>query len=360
MGREGALVTMMRKSSNTKFRLIAVCVAIAITNALGLGFTRDTKNEEIVSVATASVHSEKGILNWSKRRSENEIIHLVHRCSTRDAQYRTYTNSEEDEIALRGATITVFSRVTGTPVDSRWEKDVFLRENGHVIVNGTQTFSWARHRQLAWAIVQAGKLGFLPKLSHIESLADILSAGSTIRIWNTQTESTIHDVLHSLPGYVSSEYLADKSLKSGDFGVNNGRRVRHEDLMDPSFNENELDLIISTEVFEHIPFPYLAHRQVHKILKVGGVHVFTVPFGAVPTDSVHAILYPTGEVSYVGEPIMHGDPVRPEGVPVFTIFGKEMITKLCKMGFDTYVYDIHIPREGILGQGAVVFIARKL
>lgn len=33
-----------------------------------------------------------------------------------------------------------------------------------------------------------------------------------------------------------------------------------------------------SEVFEHIPFPYIAHRGVYRILRLGGEHVFTVPF----------------------------------------------------------------------------------
>ena len=75
--------------------------------------------------------------------------------------------------------------------------------------------------------------------------------------------------------------------------------------------------------------------------------------------TLYATLDPDGAVNFVGEAILHGDPVRPEGVPVFTIFGQEMIGKLCKIGFDAYAYEIHIPREGILGSGAIVFIARK-
>ena len=319
----------------------------------------DANYEKLSKFSTGNTEStEKIILDWSEGGPVEEIIQLAQKCST-EPRYRSSMASQADEIALHGALITVFSRVTGTKVNTSWEKGTFLRENGRVIINGTQTFSWARHRQLAWAIVQAAKRGFLPHLEHIESLADIASASTQIQIWNTQTESTIHDVLQSLPGYISSEFLANESLKSGDFGFKGDKRVRHEDLMDPSFKENELDMVISTEVFEHIPFPYLAHRRVHEILKVGGVHVFTVPFGAVSTDSVHATLDPTGEINYVGEAIMHGDPVRPEGVPVFTIFGMEMINKLCEIGFDVFAYDLHIPREGILGAGAVVFIARK-
>ena len=58
--------------------------------------------------------------------------------------------------------------------------------------------------------------------------------------------------------------------------------------------------------------------------------------------------------------LMHGDPIRPEGVPVFTIFGQEMVQKLCNYGFDTYAFEVHSPAQGILGSGSLVFLARKL
>ena len=229
------------------------------------------------------------------------------------------------------------------------------------MIDERTTFSWARHRQIAWAIFKSAKMGFFPGLNDIESIADLASSGTAMRIWITQSESTIHETLKSLDGYFGSEFFPNKRLRSGDFVTVDGRKIRHEDLMNPSFPQNSLDLVISTEVFEHIPYPYLAHRRVHGILKIGGVHVFTVPFFSdKKSDSVFATLDIDGEVNFIGPPVMHGDPIRSEGVPVFTIFGQEMINKLCIIGFDTYAYMIHIPREGILGSGAIVFIARKM
>ena len=159
--------------------------------------------------------------------------------------------------------------------------------------------------------------------------------------------------------YISSEYFPGKNVDSGDMVLNgNATFVRHEDLMSPSFPPDSLNLVISTEVFEQGLFPYLAHQQVLKILKPGGVHVFTVPFSEQSHDIIYAKLDETG-ISFVGTPMMHEDPLRPEGIPVFTVFGYELIYKLCDLGFEAYAHRLHVPREGILGSGAIVFIARK-
>jgi len=284
---------------------------------------------------------------------------LAHSCSLKPS-YATYVNDYADTIALEGGIISVHDPVTGLKLETEWQRDVFLRENGLVVTNKQPlSKSWTRHRQVAWAIIKACELGFVSGVETVRSLADIVPSNASIKIWHTQSESSIHDVLSLLPGYISSEYFSGNSLKSGDFGLKNGKSVRHEDLMNPSFSPNELDMVISSEVFEHIPFPYLAHRRVFEILKPGGVHIFTVPFSQLPHDTIHATLDPDGEINFVGEPLMHGDPIRPEGVPVFTIFGQEMVQKLCNYGFDTYAFEVHSPAQGILGSGSLVFLARK-
>ena len=49
--------------------------------------------------------------------------------------------------------------------------------------------------------------------------------------------------------------------------------VRHEDLRSLSFPNNSFDLVLSAEVFEHIPEPYKALNEVFRVLKPGGSYV---------------------------------------------------------------------------------------
>jgi 2-polyprenyl-3-methyl-5-hydroxy-6-metoxy-1,4-benzoquinol methylase len=49
-------------------------------------------------------------------------------------------------------------------------------------------------------------------------------------------------------------------------------------VVDPTL-EGKFDFIISTEVFEHVPQPVSrAFHNVHRLLKPGGILIFTVPF----------------------------------------------------------------------------------
>jgi SAM-dependent methyltransferase len=143
------------------------------------------------------------------------------------------------------------------------------------------------------------------------------------------------------PGYASAEYLGSE-YSSGD--TVNG--IRHEDLTAMSFGDSSLGLVISSDVLEHIPDPYCAHRDIHRVLKAGGRHIFTVPYNGGPKDDVRALME-NGQIRHLKEPQYHGDPIRKDGILVFVIFGREMIARLWEMGFLVVVHSIFAPLYGI-------------
>jgi SAM-dependent methyltransferase len=132
----------------------------------------------------------------------------------------------------------------------------------------------------------------------------------------------------------------------------------HQDLENLSFQDASLDLIISGDVFEHIPDPYQAHRELFRVLRPGGRHVFTVPFiPAALHDDVRARRSGEGDPDLLADPIYHLDPMDPKGALVYTIFGIEMLVKLEEIGFDPRLHLLHNPWYGILGSHGLVFEA---
>lgn len=180
-------------------------------------------------------------------------------------------------------------------------------------------------------------------------------AASNLAVYNTQCSGTLHHVLSILRYYQCSEYYGPQS-KYGE--VVDG--VRNEDLQRLTFPDDKFDIVVSSEVFEHIPDPYKAHRQVLRILKQGACHVFSVPFIPHNLEDMNvASLDKDGKIVWTSEPMFHPDPIRKDGVPVFNIFGIQMLSKLCEMGFEVSYFRFHSISMGILGPNAFIFLACK-
>jgi len=174
------------------------------------------------------------------------------------------------------------------------------------------------------------------------------------RLYNAEANGALHAALADLPGYHCSEFCGESAIP-GTF-VNG---VRHEDLERLSFADACFDVVLSSDVLEHVPDAYAAHREIFRVLRPGGRHIFTVPFTGAAEDDVRARRI-DGGVEYLAEPLYHGDPVRPDaGVLVWRIFGDEMLTRLHAIGFATETLQLHEPARGIIGDGALVFVARK-
>ncbi|HEY1016801.1 MAG TPA: class I SAM-dependent methyltransferase [Herpetosiphonaceae bacterium] len=239
-----------------------------------------------------------------------------------------------------------------------------FRESCHCAKCG----SFNRQRQMAYMILHALTSQGITGLS---SLADV-ARRRDLKIYNTEATGALHNRLKRMPGYQFSQYYGD-AYESGTMVDG----IMHQDLMRLSFADNSLDLVLSSDVFEHVADPYKAHAEVFRVLKPGGRHLFTAPFfisnfydGADREradlvyyyDDVRAEIGADGKVTHHRPPIFHGDPVSidPRGALVFTIFGLEMLVKLADIGFLTNMFLLYKPLHGILGNNAIFFEAVKL
>jgi SAM-dependent methyltransferase len=197
---------------------------------------------------------------------------------------------------------------------------------------------------------------FLNKSPAFSSLKSFIKRNE-LSIYNTESRGAVHNILSRMKSYRSSEYFGHE-YSSGD--IVNG--VMHQDLQKLSFNDDSFNLVLSTEVFEHIPDAYRAFKEVYRVLKPGGRHIFTVPFDARSfKDSVKAMIDESGNIVHLAEPEYHPDFVRPDGpgILVYRIFSLEMLVKLNELGFYTKMYHLYSPYLGILGNNAIVFESIK-
>lgn len=165
-----------------------------------------------------------------------------------------------------------------------------------------------------------------------EALRDLLPAMQALHVFEAQAEGPIHALLARSPGYVCSEYFPN--VPRGE----TYRGVRCEDLMALTFPSNLFDLVITQDVLEHVADPDAAFREIGRVLRPGGHHVFTVPVHPTRPSQSRAQLSAAGTVEHLLPPVLHGDPVHSGGALVFTDFGVDLPDRLLRIGFATTVH----------------------
>ena len=92
-----------------------------------------------------------------------------------------------------------------------------------------------------------------------------------------------------------------------------------------TFQDESFDLFITQDVFEHVMEPNKAFKEIERVLKPGGAHVFTVPwYHTLPKTLQRARINEDG-IEYIEEPIYHGNPIDENGSLVTFDWGQDMI-----------------------------------
>jgi len=153
---------------------------------------------------------------------------------------------------------------------------------------------------------------------------------------------------------VGSEYLGP-DLPPGQ--VVNG--IRHEDVHNLSLESASIDLVVSNDVMEHVPWPKLAFKEIARVLRPGGQALMTFPFFSDRRESIVRAEVIDGKVAHRHEPVFHGNPVSADGSLVFTDFGWDLFDLIRDQGFRDAAMEVyHSPSFGHLGVGSVIRLVR--
>lgn len=119
------------------------------------------------------------------------------------------------------------------------------------------------------------------------------------------------------------------------------------------------DIVITQDIFEHIFNPELAFKEIHRTLKPGGMHIFTMPWYYEKQTQVRAKLQ-GNSIIHLLEPDYHLNPIDNSGSLVVTDWGDDLcdfIYEYTKMS--TTVIRLNSRRLGIDGKFLEVFVSRK-
>jgi SAM-dependent methyltransferase len=147
------------------------------------------------------------------------------------------------------------------------------------------------------------RCGSVPRQRHLQTVLDESISG-----WNdlvVHESSPSNDFLSRLcTNYSSSQYFPD--VPRGEYKDG----VRSEDVEALTFADESIDLFITQDVLEHVFNPDTAIREIHRVLKPGGAHVFTAPkHRGLDVSRRRARLGADGVVEHLLPEEYHGNPI---------------------------------------------------
>jgi len=163
--------------------------------------------------------------------------------------------------------------------------------------------------------------------------------------------------IRKLGGNVTgSEYLGASHAPGS---IVNG--IRHEDAMNLSFPDKSFDVVVSNEVFEHIPEIAPAAKEMFRVLRPGGTAVFTIPIDPNRTESLRRAKIENGAIVHLREPEIHGNPVDANGSLAFWTIGWDIVDTLRTAGFaDVYAEpSVNLIYGNIQPWPHLIFFARR-
>jgi SAM-dependent methyltransferase len=134
-------------------------------------------------------------------------------------------------------------------------------------------------------------------------------------ILELDSRSPLKAIMSGAKAYHRSFYSPSEHL-----GMTYADGTRCEDITRLTFADSSLDLIVSSDVLEHVPDLQAAFQESNRVLRPGGSHIFTVP--TRPRTRKRAELV-ENTVKFLVEPEYHTDPLNPSGILAFWDFGPD-------------------------------------
>ena len=177
--------------------------------------------------------------------------------------------------------------------------------------------------------IRCGRCGATPIAMSIASvLRNEIPDLGTAAVYELSARGPLHGFLQrTAASLVSSQYVAGEVPGSEVSGV------RVEDVQRLTFPASCFDVCTSTEVFEHVPDDRRAFAEIHRVLRPGGVLLFTVPLMLDANTRERAAIV-DGTLVHFLAPEYHRDPADGHGpVLAFRDYGVDIVGRLQEAGF---------------------------
>jgi O-antigen biosynthesis protein len=214
--------------------------------------------------------------------------------------------------------------------------------------------STGRYRALAH-----GVLSYLSRLSGVSLgvIADLRETGLTqIKVLDTQPPfSYPPHAGYQLPSALRETGKAEVTCTSYEpsfaWGIRLSEGVQNENLECLTFPDDSFDIVVTSDVMEHVRLIERAHSEIRRVLKPGGCYVFTAPNTRAVFETLQRVVVidendPAQDVMKL-PPEYHASATAGEGpVLSYRVFGTEIDAELQSLGFSV---EYRVPRDPEFG-----------
>jgi SAM-dependent methyltransferase len=203
--------------------------------------------------------------------------------------------------------------------------------------------SISRNRHVAKALCEIFKKRSIKEFANDKS----------IKLYNTDIRDSFDHVLGKSSNYVKSALMPEVPL-----GTRVDERTYCQDIHQLTFPDESFDVVISQDVFGHVRHHEKALKEIWRVLKNDGLHIFTVPID-LDNNTITRIDTSGEKDVFLLPPQYHTDALRADGIIVYRNFGKDITEMLTRLGFDAKL-DISKPKDTMYGiYETVVIVTRK-
>lgn len=178
-----------------------------------------------------------------------------------------------------------------------------------------------RSRQLAKVVLERFNARLGTEAASLATLCQRAEMGA-LAVAEINAAGDLHPFLEQMAGLSYSEYGSTQTA------------VRSEDLLNLSYPDKKFDLILNSDVLEHVPDIERALSEIYRVLKVDGLHIFSVPIIWRQAVSRRRAKLENGKLLHLLPPSHHGAEYGDkEDFLVFYEFGRDFVQTCEGVGF---------------------------
>jgi SAM-dependent methyltransferase len=230
----------------------------------------------------------------------------------------------------------VDSKSTGYCNICGWRGDFFKPELGREGMMCRNCSATSRHRAVAYVV---GKL-----LRRAGGPVFAWPVDTSVRILESSARGSYPVMFAEKFDYYGTEFDPEK--------IAGGTHPREfADFQRLHYGDSTFDLVIASDVFEHVRKDDLGYKEIYRVLKHGGSFVMTVPYDHERASTIIRVDTSGPEDKHLMEPEYHGGGGH---TLTYRTYGRDLLTLLHRVGYAVGHVSVEVPEHCITRQSVIL------